>query len=64
MENLHRDQIISNIHNQVFMAIGYASMCWDRPPTGTFQSEKARDRGDQLMRYISQYIICESDEVN
>ena len=64
MENLHRDQILANINRLAYKYLSDASTCWDLPPTGGFQANKVKGLGDRLTAYISQYIICESDEVN
>lgn len=37
----------------VFQALGEASMCWDQVPAGVFDSTKAKEIGERLMRRIA-----------
>jgi hypothetical protein len=39
----------------VFQALGFASVCWTESPSGVFESEQAKQVGDELMGIIVQY---------
>lgn len=43
---------MKTLENKVFEALGEASMCWSETPKGVFDSTKAREIGDRLMRNI------------
>lgn len=36
----------------VYMALGYASLCWTETPTGIFDSDAAKQCGDVLIAYL------------
>lgn len=40
------------LENKVFTALGEVSMCWSETPTGIFDSVKAKEVGDRLMKEI------------
>jgi hypothetical protein len=37
----------------VLQAIGEASLCWDRPPTGVFDSQRAIDIAERLLTELA-----------
>lgn len=46
------------ISEAVYMALGAASVCWEPMDcTGTFQSERAAQIGEELLGLISQYYL-------
>ena len=40
----------------IFVNLGQASMCWSEWPTGVFNSEKAVELGEEIMKAIDEYI--------
>jgi len=36
----------------VFLALGAASMCWDPIPVGVFESERAVEIGEELLKEL------------
>jgi hypothetical protein len=58
-EKLDFDDIPVHIREQVYMDIGHASMCWDKPEgAGVFHSEEAAE----VARSLCQFIIEEIKE--
>lgn len=47
------DEAPLRLQEQVFLAIGRASMCWDRTPPGVFDDLKAKAIGEQLIQDIA-----------
>ena len=40
----------------IFVNLGQASMCWSEWPTGVFQSAKAVELGEEIMKAIDEYV--------
>jgi hypothetical protein len=40
------------VHEVVFEALGAASMCWNPPPEGVFDSTRAEAIGEELMEFL------------
>lgn len=36
----------------VFQALGAASMCWSKVPSGIFESDRAKEIGDKLCSFL------------
>lgn len=55
-----------NLTTLIFEAIGEASMCWEFPEkAGVFQSERAEEIGNELIREINSILKSENDhEIN
>jgi len=41
------------LQEKVFQALGEASMCWSETPKGVFDSTKAKEIGEQLIRDLN-----------
>lgn len=41
---------MKNLYKKVYQAIGEASMCWSKTPTGIFEATRAKQIGDQLIK--------------
>jgi hypothetical protein len=37
------------LESAIFQALGAASMCWDPPPAGVFDSTRAKEIGETLL---------------
>lgn len=46
----------ADLHQAVFESLGAASVCWIPRPTGEFDSERAKEIGDELVRWIQDTI--------
>lgn len=46
-------QTISSV---IYQAVGAASVCWETPPTGVFESERAKAIGDDALERINQLL--------
>lgn len=42
------------LKNKVFEALGEVSMCWSETPNGIFDSEKAKEIGERLLKDIAE----------
>ena len=40
------------LHEAVFQALGYASVCWSEAPTGIFESDRCKEAGDALIAFV------------
>jgi hypothetical protein len=40
------------LHEAVFQALGYASVCWTEAPTGIFESDRCKEAGDALIAFV------------
>lgn len=40
------------IKTEIFLTLGYASVCWDPAPEGVFEPEKVVARGERLYNLI------------
>ena len=47
---------MEKLREQVFMALGHASMCWSEIPRGVFDSEQACKVGNELMKAIESHV--------
>lgn len=41
-----------SLASAVFQALGAASVCWSNPPTGIFESDRAKEIGEKLIEFI------------
>ena len=53
---------MNKLEELVFQALGEASMCWDETPKGVFESSKAKEIGEKLLRSIRTYYGKETFE--
>ena len=44
---------VTNLHDAVGTALGFASVCWDPIPTGMFQSDRASKAVNTLVKWIA-----------
>ena len=52
MNTKQEERMFSRVHQD----IGQASMCWDKTPTGIFDSSQAREIALKLCQFIAQEI--------
>jgi hypothetical protein len=45
------------LHSAIFQALGAASMCWERPPEGVFDSTRAKEIGDYLHGFLDELLL-------
>jgi len=45
------------IHEAVFQALGYASLCWEPRPDGVFDSTRAEQAGEELLAFLRRKAI-------
>jgi hypothetical protein len=50
-------QVEGDLREQVFLAIGEASMCWSEIPQGVFDDQHAKEIGEKLIRVIENRTI-------
>lgn len=43
----------NNLKELIFQALGEASMCWSEPPSGVFDSTRAKAIGDRVIESLS-----------
>lgn len=43
-----------NIEKEIFITLGEVSMCWSEKPKGIFESEKAKEIGERLIKLIKE----------
>ena len=48
---------MKEIREEIGIAIGEASMCWETTPKGVFDSDKAVDIGDRLTAEIKKIVL-------
>lgn len=46
---------MNDLSEKIFQAIGEASMCWGETPKGEFDSTKAKEIGEQLLKDIQSF---------
>ena len=50
----------TTLQEAVFQALGAASVCWDdMSGTGVFQSDRAKQIGDELMVFIMHHVVAQ-----
>lgn len=49
---------MSKLEEQIFQAIGEASICWEIRPVGVFDSTRAKEVGDRLNALVKQAITA------
>lgn len=45
-----------SLEEAIQQSIGAASLCWDRPPTGKFDSERAAEISEALLELVRDYV--------
>ena len=55
------DTLPEHVKEQIFQAIGRASMCWDPIPEGIFDSTQAGSVGEELCKYIHEHMTLRED---
>jgi hypothetical protein len=51
-ERYMNTQLEGDLREQIFKALGEASMCWSETPQGTFDDQRAREIGERLVQQI------------
>jgi len=52
------------LYEKVFIALGEASMCWDKTPKGIFDSTRAEQIGKDLVRFVLENCDKKSPKIN